>query len=292
MPRISFAQISYRKRAVAETVRVGYTQFIYLEKGSIGVRWETGDEIVLEKGNFCILPPNIQYTVQQNDNDAQISVNFAFFLDEGRVELVDESDVAFEHPDNVRYVKNECLYVPLSGTMSPGDTCYNELTKIVTYYDGLEEYSNVSVAAQTLQFFVSLAHEYVSRLKGRRDDEKGRAAAYCDRIDEYLQKNYAQTVTMPIISRMMGLHENYLSALYKKMRGCTVMEQLTNIRIRQAKVLLVQNKHSVKEVAALVGYKDVAYFNKVFKKHESVTPGKYFNRLYDERLYSYSTIDD
>ena len=65
--------------------------------------------------------------------------------------------------------------------------------------------------------------------------------------------------------------------MFKEELGETFVEYLTRIRIDKAKQLLKEG-NSVKETAKLVGFCDVAYFNKVFKKHVGVTAAKYANK--------------
>ena len=52
------------------------------------------------------------------------------------------------------------------------------------------------------------------------------------------------------------------------------MDFITSLRISRAKQLLAEGK-SIKEVAALVGYSDVFYFMRIFKKVTGITPGQF-----------------
>ena len=50
---------------------------------------------------------------------------------------------------------------------------------------------------------------------------------------------------------------------------------LTNLRIRRAKLLLVQTSLSVTDIAAQCGYADRNYFARLFKKHTDMTPTEF-----------------
>lgn len=50
---------------------------------------------------------------------------------------------------------------------------------------------------------------------------------------------------------------------------------LTNIRMEQAKKLLLATPLSIADISAQSGYADYRVFTKVFKKTEGVTPSQY-----------------
>ena len=52
-------------------------------------------------------------------------------------------------------------------------------------------------------------------------------------------------------------------------------EYLAKRRIQKAKLMLVQDKYTVNEIAQIVGYNDCSYFCSVFKKHEGISPAEF-----------------
>jgi two-component system response regulator YesN len=77
------------------------------------------------------------------------------------------------------------------------------------------------------------------------------------------------------VADIVHLSKNYFSFLFKKQTGLTFIDYLIELRIREAKRLLVQNEKRIYEVAALSGFKDVKYFGKMFKKGTGLTPLEY-----------------
>ncbi len=58
----------------------------------------------------------------------------------------------------------------------------------------------------------------------------------------------------------------------------TVFEYAQNIRIEEACKLLKTTDKKVIEIAMSVGYKDLKFFNKVFKRYTDTTPREYRKR--------------
>jgi two-component system response regulator YesN len=52
---------------------------------------------------------------------------------------------------------------------------------------------------------------------------------------------------------------------------------LARIRVERAKAYLASGSVAIKEVSALVGFRDPAYFARVFKRFEGTSPADYRN---------------
>lgn len=61
----------------------------------------------------------------------------------------------------------------------------------------------------------------------------------------------------------------------------TLADTIQQVRVRKACELLRSTRLSVQEIAEQVGYQDVTYFIRMFKKHEQVTPLKYRKAFYE-----------
>ncbi|GAA0305268.1 two-component system response regulator YesN [Gracilibacillus halotolerans] len=95
---------------------------------------------------------------------------------------------------------------------------------------------------------------------------------------EYLDKNYGKTITLEGLADYIGISPYYLSKLFKDRYEVTVIEYVTNIRMKKAKAFLMDGSKSIKEIAMDIGYKDPNYFSRVFKKEFGVSPRGYRNK--------------
>lgn len=90
-----------------------------------------------------------------------------------------------------------------------------------------------------------------------------------------MKQNYAAALTLESISEEFHLSPNYLATQFKKFYGCTVNQQITDIRIERAKQLLKDSTLSMHQIAQAVGYQNGEYFFRVFKKVTHLTPGEW-----------------
>ena len=94
-------------------------------------------------------------------------------------------------------------------------------------------------------------------------------------ITRYLQEHLAEDISLTILAEQFHLNAQYISQLFKSEIGVNFLAYLTNIRMEQAKKLLLSSSLSIAEVSEQSGYADYRVFTKVFKKSEGVTPSQY-----------------
>ncbi|KPU43848.1 HTH-type transcriptional regulator YesS [Oxobacter pfennigii] len=92
---------------------------------------------------------------------------------------------------------------------------------------------------------------------------------------EYLKQHYAGDININHAANSVHLSPHYLSRLFKEELGITIIEYLTEIRLEAAKDLLVNTGLTINEVAGQVGYQDITYFSRLFKKRQGISPGEY-----------------
>jgi len=103
-------------------------------------------------------------------------------------------------------------------------------------------------------------------------------------LDEKLLKNLVQTVennideptlTVEFLSKKLGLSRVHLFRKLKVLLGTTPTDFIKDFRMKRAASLLQQQKLNVSEIAYSVGFQDVHYFGKCFRKAYGVSPSQY-----------------
>lgn len=94
-------------------------------------------------------------------------------------------------------------------------------------------------------------------------------------IVRYVQEHYNEPITRESIARLFHYHEDYMSRQFKAETGQSLIDYVIGVRIAKAGHLLRATDMSIREAAASVGYADVSYFIRVFKKQTGLTPKQY-----------------
>ncbi len=104
-----------------------------------------------------------------------------------------------------------------------------------------------------------------------------------DDILYYIEHNHHTNIRLESIASIFGYNSAYLGKIFNKTLGESFNTYIDKIRISHAKDLLVEDKLKVYEIAEQVGYKNVDYFHKKFKKYVGVSPVEYKKYLETEQ---------
>ncbi|MEW5817503.1 MAG: helix-turn-helix domain-containing protein, partial [Spirochaetota bacterium] len=88
-----------------------------------------------------------------------------------------------------------------------------------------------------------------------------------------------EELNLGCIAGEVGLSPCYLSLMFKKITGETVVEYITKVRIERAKELLKTTADKAYEIAYKVGFKDPHYFSACFKKIIGISPTEFRDRI-------------
>lgn len=111
--------------------------------------------------------------------------------------------------------------------------------------------------------------------------QRYRAEAQCEderllSVMHRLETDYMLTHSLDDLAVKVGMTRYSLSKAFRARYGITVFRCLEQIRLRQAKMLLVSHPEiPVHEIAFLVGYNDCTYFDRLFRRSEGITPLSY-----------------
>jgi AraC-like DNA-binding protein/mannose-6-phosphate isomerase-like protein (cupin superfamily) len=101
------------------------------------------------------------------------------------------------------------------------------------------------------------------------------AGWYVRRLTRYIQTHHDADVTLERLAALVGLSPKYLTTLFRRRTGRTVMAYVNDVRHREALSLLRNSDLGVAEVAHVVGYEDPYYFSRVFRTREGCAPQQY-----------------
>lgn len=93
-------------------------------------------------------------------------------------------------------------------------------------------------------------------------------------IIEFIHEHYNENIDNNLIARKFHFHPNYLSQLMVSNTGLSLRQYLIDFRIRKAFNHLINTDKSITEISKTVGYEDIHYFSRLFKKKFGYSPTK------------------
>lgn len=94
-----------------------------------------------------------------------------------------------------------------------------------------------------------------------------------------LNENIYDRISVDEICRKLNYSKTYISKIFNKHCGCTIIEYYTNLKIKEAKKLIRQGGLSFSEVSDMLKFNNPHYFSRVFKKTTNMTPREYYHSV-------------
>ena len=104
-------------------------------------------------------------------------------------------------------------------------------------------------------------------------------------ITSWIHEHYQQPITLELLSEQFNISPYYLSHLFKKVTGFTVVNYVQMTRIRNVQQLLLYTQRKVTDIAESCGFSSFSQFNRTFNKFCKISPSEYRHSPTDgERL--------
>lgn len=95
------------------------------------------------------------------------------------------------------------------------------------------------------------------------------------KVIDYINLNIENNLSVNQIANVFYISPTYLSRLFKKETGISVIEYINKLRIKHATFLLRDTYLSIQDIGRVIGINDINYFSRLFKKYMNETPTQY-----------------
>lgn len=91
-------------------------------------------------------------------------------------------------------------------------------------------------------------------------------------VNLYLQQHFREPINLQTVAYHFHVSDGYLSRLYRKETGVSILQTLTDIRLRAAKSMLSDPTVRISDIAESTGFSDSTYFSHLFQKETGYAP--------------------
>ncbi len=149
---------------------------------------------------------------------------------------------------------------------------YDIVLEMENEYKLKKEYWDIFVGADLRRMFITIFRECSDILSSLKVGS-GVTVAY--NIMTYLNNHFKENITVDDIAEAVFLNRDYISHIFKKETGYSLMSYVISLRINYAKLLLTDTDKNITDIASECGYTDFNYFSKQFKKVTGLTPSNF-----------------
>lgn len=125
------------------------------------------------------------------------------------------------------------------------------------------------------QILVYTVRNFMERSSDRYPERIASNDALCYRMMNYIDTHIYSMKKLDELATVMDYSYGYLSAVYKKTTSNTLADYYREKRLEMARLLVIEKKMKMSEIAELLNYASVYAFSKAFKNRFGVSPEKY-----------------
>jgi AraC family transcriptional activator of pobA len=152
----------------------------------------------------------------------------------------------------------------------------------VEYHDNPDEYSR-DIMLTHIDSMLKYSQRFYKRQFINRTELSGKTVSkFNDALAAYFKNGLLLTQGLPTVSMLaskLNLSSRYLSDLLKQETGKTAMDLIHIYLVNEAKNRLKGDDQSVSEIAYELGFENLPYFSRLFKKETGISPNQFKKQL-------------
>lgn len=262
VPKIKFVDFTYVDKEYHEKhsqylhSHRNRLELLYIHEGS-GLYYVDKHEYVVNAGNLVICNAGVTHGESPLRKNQMISLCCA--VDGVKLEGLPDNCIIKNDQNPVLYFQNGTIghiMMAMCGINAQSETIGN-----------------------TFDYLANSLFELVMyRLRGREqivNGKKKKQGEFITEIIDYLDKNYAEAITLESIAERFHISQSAFSRFFKAEVGISPIKYILCRRIGEAQSMLMHTNLSLGEIGSRVGYYDSSHFSAAFKKNTGLTPSKY-----------------
>ena len=260
LPEIIFARkVAYASCYSRNWHAIKEHQIFHLLKGKITLELESGLSYAAAPGDTLFLPANVRHRDRFHESEPPELIHLRF--------LWQEAEHFFAH------ATPDCISRFAPSVKADISAMFKLLHLPSHRMDGNFN-SPIQRRRVTLQLGAILGYcmeQFFAPFEEFPDPGESRFDEICRYIEDQLETPLSLTNT----AAYLRISPRTLSRLFRQHAKSSFHAYLLSRKMERAREMLEAKKHTLSEIAFALGFSDPAYFGKVFKKHFSVTPGKF-----------------
>ncbi|WP_270168459.1 response regulator transcription factor [Paenibacillus sp. SYP-B4298] len=138
--------------------------------------------------------------------------------------------------------------------------------------DLLVNYNQVENLEAWEKYCQELFRAIIEIVKQKGEDQKFEIS---EKVDAYIESHLHGDLSLTNLAKQVHLSSSYLSRMYFSERGYHLSDKITELKVVKAKQLLEEGTLKIYEIALSLGFDNIPYFSRFFKKRVGITPQEY-----------------
>ena len=230
----------------------------------------TGDTLMpFTEGDVVLIPPSMPHYWEYKPESANENGEIKYLMVAFSPEFIDKCMSVFPEIRNKLYGQ-----ILPTEALKYGSGISVEIKHSLMRMNNLDNIGQLSEMIRLLPIiFTTKDHTLIGKpIKIERDIRR------MQQVAEYVMAHYVHTITLDDIAAHIGMNRSAFCTFFKRNKGMTFSQFVTQYRLETACGLLKTSQKQVSEICFAVGFNDLPHFIRVFTATYGVSPTKFRKR--------------
>lgn len=254
----SYFQVNHSHDWIEHKAHV-YYDIWFVQEGTVNIHID-GVEYCAHPGDLVFFYPGLSYMANTTKDGCRfIYVHFDFDIG-GRQRILDDFGLSGIVPYELLREETEKFATTYTRTQQTGNRLYLKACLMAVIAKIIEVYRN---------------GQYRGAFPTGQMSRSERNLEFLQPVFDHVNRHIHKPIKMHDLASLIGMSEKYFITYFKRCVGITPGQYIYQIRMNRARDYLYEKRHTIQEIAGLLGYPDPYSFSKAFKKYYDVPPSKF-----------------
>ena len=230
------------------------------------------DTFVINKGDILIIDSQSLHSLTYIPNQNMTWASFVFNINMLKSSNTDGVLLKYIAP-----LLNHEHQLPI--IIKDNINCYSKIFNVIEniiycYYEKDIAYE-LELKSLLFKFFSLL---YKNDLIEKHQDKNSLTINTTDKIKlilNYINDHYSEDISINTLAELCEYSQYHFMRFFKKHIGLTCIQYINNLRLEKSSILLTSTNNTIMDISLEVGFDNLSYFNKLFKRKYNLTPKEF-----------------
>lgn len=248
-----------------------FSRIYYVTEGEAKV-YMNGQAYILQPEHLYLTPP---FTLHDDFCDSHFSLYYIHFYEEAirKESLFDKYHfpVSIEASDLDRLLTERLLSINPGRVLRDFDPQRYDNPPVFSQYMA----DNNRMPLHSVVESKGILYQLMARFLQKAEKKAGDKDARVSRCLQYIHEHIGEDISVPQLAEIACMTEDHLIRIFRKEINHTPIRYINLKKVERAQLLLLVTRLPVKEIAMELSIDNISYFNRLFKQHTGITPGRY-----------------
>lgn len=229
-------------------------------------------DYTVEAGDLLFIPPLILHSITRDPNLDFYSETYVFHMNFLGGNSTDICSTRYLTP-----LANQKFTMPY--LIRKDHPAYNSLRKIFGQINSLYNSAAIGYELAMKALFLQIIFLLLQYSEKNLSSDTGTPSDKLKLVLDYIELHYAESLTVSELAKLCYFSDYHFMRFFKKHMSMTCMEYINNLRLEKSVELFEQGNSSILDVSLSVGFHNLSYFHRAFKKKYHMTPLSFLKQL-------------